>query len=188
MKRPLHIALLEKLKNAGIGVTVNVSPFIVAHFKKPVDNSTTRYNKEMRPPILFFEDLLKRGFIQYDEEFSLSDYFKVIENPANNFVRWFSDIDIEVYLTSNGLDYLEKYHLEESIFSLNQASKRNYKTQIIFSIVTISLAALTVFLTYKNTDSSDIKILKMQRSIDTLKYEIKCIKMPLPLDKKSSKK
>jgi hypothetical protein len=180
METQLHILLLENLRNAGIGVTVDISPFIVSHFKKP-NKSDFEYDKGMRPALLFIEDLVKRKFISSDEDFDLLTYFNVINNPKNNTVKWFDDIDINMYLTSNGLDYLDSHYLQQSYFSLNGASERNYRSQKWFSIATITLAIVTTvmaILTFSNTSVNNIKIYLFQKSIDSLKQEV--IRLPHP--------
>ncbi|MBV8388325.1 MAG: hypothetical protein JO080_00840 [Mucilaginibacter sp.] len=178
MKKQLHIDLLEKLRDAGIGMTMDISPFMVKHFKKPA-NMNINPHKGMRPAILFIEDLLKRNFIRSDEGFDLSNYFEVIQNPANNFVKWFDDVDVSVYLTSNGLDYLDSYYLQQSYFSLNGASERNFKSQKWFSRGTIGLAVVTAVMTiftFIDTNADSAKMDRMQKSIDSLKQESKTLK------------
>lgn len=157
MTSPLHISLLEKLKKAGIGVMVDVSPFIDFHFHKP-ENPDHR-KQAMRPPILFLRDLIKNEYIRLEEG---DEYFNVIMHPHNTFIKWFSDIDIQVYITSKGLDYLDEYKNNRLVNNTNRAI-------IICSVTTFILSAVIVLYTVLNYNLSKESFNYAKKNDSTLK-------------------
>lgn len=138
MKIPLHIKLLEELKEAGIGVMVDVSPFIKVHFDRP--NNSDSFKDRIRPAILFLRDLVKMDFICLEQKDNYLDV--VIESgfPAN---RQFDDIEIKVYITSKGLDYLDNYEN-------NKRSKNLYTVTVINIIIAIILSFFMAWVGWAN--------------------------------------
>lgn len=166
MKKPLVIELLEKLNQIGVGVVMNINPFIMDNFKNDQDS--------INHPILavkaFLLDMEKRNLISLITKTAI---FDVIANPNNNIINWLDEnIEVEVYLTVAGTDYLSNYYLQQSIFSLNGASERNYKSQKLFSIVTVFISIITagvVVATYFSTKGLNTNISNLQRQLDTIK-------------------
>jgi len=159
MKTPLHLSLLKQLKEAGIGVMKDISPFIDSHFDKP--ENPEHWKEAMRPPILFLRDLINRGFVKLEEN---DEYLGVIMEPNFNFVKWFTDIDIRMYITSEGLDYLDQYKNNTLLKKANKAIIASLFVTLILSIVTVVLTALNFNLSkesfiYTKKNDSAVKAL-----------------------------
>lgn len=168
MTKPKHIQLLEMLSKNGIGFTDNISKsFMVNNFIKPTANTDVEWNIEAWPSRLFIDDLIRRSFIKFN-----TDEYQLINISFNN---WYDKVDITVYLTSHGLDYIDQHEA-------NETSKRANKALIVNVIITIVLSLLIIGISYrglnvstdtfnisKNASYSDsINAISVNKRLDTL--------------------
>jgi hypothetical protein len=198
MSNPTRIKLLEFVEIYGIGHNTNISPFFVEHFEKPKTTDPFQWRLEMEEYSLFLRDLNNRGFII---DFYSGD--KIILNNLDNF-KWFDEVDVNVYITSSGIDYLDQYHSTQAQLELNKSYKRvneasllNYSVQkwgigltILFTLATVVITGINYKLSEKNYQLSlknsmadSISSINVGKRLDTLTHMISRLQQTILLPK-----
>lgn len=167
----LYVKLLEEMNKHGVGKYYNASPFIVANFPRPSYKEPWGWNdKEDYEPKNFLGQLKARGHIEYELEgiYDAVYYYKLgINGELIIDDKWFDNVGFNIRLTIEGMNYLNEYKLTQSNIEINEASKRNSRTQNFFSVATIIVAGVSACVSYQtnkneNVNSNEIKNLKRQ--------------------------
>lgn len=117
MSKPLHIQLLEKLEKYGIGHYVDIAQFMKEHFSIPVNKNNPSEKINDAIPELFLDDLQERGIINIQIESSGVWIFEQENDFYTPYWR-FDNIqtqELNYFLTSIGLDYLEQYRALKAV-------------------------------------------------------------------------
>ncbi len=122
MKYDLFILTLERGRDVGLGTKFNISDILQKEFKKPVSVDRDNWTSEVEIQFDVLRDMqTKLNIIKFDS----METNRVRWNIATNIPIWFDETLFEVWVTVNGLDYLNQYYLRQSYFELNGTIRAN---------------------------------------------------------------
>jgi hypothetical protein len=176
-----RIQLLEELAKTGIASEMDISPFMLAHFRKPSEGP---WGWQEVPPIAksFLLEMVDNKYINCKAE----EIDMVIQSPHTivneNVEHWF-DKPLYARITSLGLDHLNQHILSKSIIETNSISikiaEKNYMSQeksarrvYTVSLLTAFISALTLAGTIYQIRVSKLPEKELQhlyRQLDTVK-------------------
>lgn len=175
MNNNLYIDILKELNDFGVLKLYNISPFMLRHFPRPIYKTAPNIGWDEKQEFEaknFLGQLKARGHIEYELEGVYEViYWANIDSDGNiQTAQWFDDVPFNIRLTVEGMSYLNDYNLTQSNLQINEASKRNSKTQNLFTSATIFVAfigAVMSILSYykENANSNEIKSLKKRLEV-----------------------
>ncbi len=146
------------MRDHQIGQVVDVSDFIHGNFKKPSAKIEIYWWTEANEAVYFLKNMNFMGYIEVSTNF---DFAAHIGSPDGK--RYWFDSPFYAHFKVEGFNYLQQYYQQQSIFTLNAATRKNYKYQIILTVV-IALSAISggwiSWLNYQVSIQKNDKVIK----------------------------
>jgi len=135
MHENAYMTLLETLAPIGLTGRYDLSIFFLPLFPRPTTSDIAELQRQASEVNVFLHELKNRGHIKIHNDYAHIGFY-------NDKLNWLGDMKILASITSLGFEHLYQQDLIKSNLAVNEASKRNAKTQLRLTIITIVVAAI----------------------------------------------